>query len=381
MTADTQRVITDQILANLMADRAVAPKILAQLADLPQSEQDRLIAILGRPEPKSLVDAVMALPSSKPIETMSSDYILRTAWPEPVWIVPEMLPSGLAILAGAPKVGKSWLALQLCLAKAAGGNFFDKTISQGPVLYLALEDPPRRLQSRMRQQHWIEGLPADFLTLGNFEEQIGDLRNGGGEKLARQIETKRYELVVVDTLSRAIAGDQQDVREMTEWLTPLQEMSHQVNTALVIVDHHRKAGKYGDGGGDPIADVLGSTAKGAMVDTSWGLYRERGQTNGKLMITGREVIEMSHEVEFDQEYKYWKPTGENSEGGIKSTPRRMEIIDYLTDTPRATCEQIAKAVNQPKQNTHTRLMALVESGELKRIIVDNKPYYEVRKNQ
>jgi hypothetical protein len=159
---------------------------------------------------------------------------------------------------------------------------------------------------------------------------------------------------------------------MTEWLTPMQELAHRVNCAVVIIDHHRK-GNGSDA--DPIADILGSTAKGAMVDTAWGLYRNRGEVGGKLSITGREVIETTNEIEFDQEFKYWKLTGEV--GGIKMTARRKEIVEYLGEALRATCDQIAKAINQPKQNTHGRLQELVAAGELRRLVVDNKPYYEI----
>ena len=50
-----------------------------------------------------------------PLTTLSAKYLLTATWPEPVWVVPELLPAGLAFLAGRPKLGKSWLALQIAL--------------------------------------------------------------------------------------------------------------------------------------------------------------------------------------------------------------------------------------------------------------------------
>src|SRR5205807_3358146 len=68
------------------------------------------------------------------------------------WTIPEILPEGLTLLAGKPKLGKSWLALSVALAVAAGGFALGKQpVTQGGVLYLALEDNERRLQSRARQ--------------------------------------------------------------------------------------------------------------------------------------------------------------------------------------------------------------------------------------
>ncbi|MCH8167158.1 MAG: AAA family ATPase [Proteobacteria bacterium] len=53
------------------------------------------------------------------------------------WVVPDILPEGLTIFAGKPKVGKSWLALDMALAVAGGGSVLGRECLPGPVLYLA----------------------------------------------------------------------------------------------------------------------------------------------------------------------------------------------------------------------------------------------------
>jgi len=81
----------------------------------------------------------------------------RTSWtaaelrdlkfPEPRWAVPGIIPEGVTLLGGAPKIGKSWLALGLSLAIASGGKALGSVeVEPGAVLYLALEDTGRRLQ-------------------------------------------------------------------------------------------------------------------------------------------------------------------------------------------------------------------------------------------
>lgn len=133
---------------------------------------------------------------------LSADVLLTSDWPEPRWAIPDLLPAGLTNAAGRPKVGKSWLLLQIALSVATGGIALGRRVEKGAVLYLALEDPPRRLAERMKKQGWPVGkTDADFLTLGGFAEQVGDLRKGGATTLARQIEARVYRLVVVDTLS------------------------------------------------------------------------------------------------------------------------------------------------------------------------------------
>ena len=76
---------------------------------------------------------------------------LRLMTFEPVrWVLPPFIPEGVALLVGRPKIGKSWLALDICLACAGDRSALGCTKpAQGDVLYLALEDSKRRLQTRL----------------------------------------------------------------------------------------------------------------------------------------------------------------------------------------------------------------------------------------
>jgi RecA-family ATPase len=71
--------------------------------------------------------------------------------PEPSWLLPGLLPAqGLTVLAGRPKVGKYWLALDIALSLAAGREVLGlRPPAEAPTLYIALEDNPRRLKNRL----------------------------------------------------------------------------------------------------------------------------------------------------------------------------------------------------------------------------------------
>lgn len=60
-----------------------------------------------------------------------------------------LLPQGLCILGGAPKVGKSWLVLDWCLRIAKGEPVWDRRTRKGTTLYLCLEDTYERVQKRL----------------------------------------------------------------------------------------------------------------------------------------------------------------------------------------------------------------------------------------
>ena len=163
----------------------------------PESGERREVAIkTGQPE------------SRASLHTITARELLTKEWPEPPWVVPGLLPVGLTLLAGRPKVGKSWLALQLAGAVATGGVFLDAHVQPAPCLYLALEDSPRRLAERMKAQGWTAtDAQADFITVG----AAGDLlplngKHNGALALADAMRERGYKLIIIDTLSRALAG-------------------------------------------------------------------------------------------------------------------------------------------------------------------------------
>jgi len=306
------------------------------------------------------------------LEILSADQILNTKWPEPVWAVPGLLPVGLTILAGAPKIGKSWLSLQLAKAIASGGEFLGTAVEKGPVLVCALEDTGARLQKRILAMGWPAYLNVDFIPIPAQGSQPWSMLNGGLDKLTQQIYSSGYRLVVIDTLSRAIPGDQQDVQIMTRALTPLQETAHQVNCGIMLTDHHRKAGGIGP---DVIADILGSTAKGAMADTVWSLYRERGKNGAKLSITGRDVEEQTLQLEFDKHCFAWRCLGNTTDLNI--TPRYQEILDTLSRLGLSSLKEIAEDTGQPPSHTHNRLQELVVAGLVNRFKEGRNIFYEL----
>jgi len=320
----------------------------------------------GAQSPKCL-EAVQAPTTFK---VFSSDDLLTRDWPEPIWIVPDLLPIGLTLLAGRPKVGKSWLALQLCGAVSSGGRFLGQEVDKARILYMALEDSKRRVAERMKKQCWHIGQSADFMTIGEAKGII-PFAKGSADALARTIEESGYRLVVIDTLGRAVTGDQNAADVMTAALTPLQEMAHSCNCAVVLVDHHNKMGAaspYGGGPGldvsaDPVLNILGSTAKAAMADCIWGLYKSsQGKAGAVLAITGRDLEEKQLTLKQDGLTRIWQCEGNADQ--VRMTDTRRAVFDAVKELGRATCQDLAKAVGRNKGNVYRDLTQMVDSGVL-----------------
>lgn len=308
------------------------------------------------------------------IKTIDAATILTIEYPPIDWIIEDHLAPGLTFLVGKPKVGKSWLALQLALSVLTGGKMFDKDVKAGRVLILALEDNERRLSDRMKKQNWkVKPGMVDFLMADSFRDQISALNAGGGKRLLKFIEKKKYRLVIVDTFSRAIQGDQLDPAEMTGAVGSLQQYALSKGIALVIVDHMPKNSQSQN----PIDHVYGSVAKAGVTDALWGLYKEQGKSGAKLAITGRDVPENELKLAFDTRGFFWHSEGNAYD--VEMTARRQEILEALKILGASQEKAIVEYTGQYKSHCHTRLQDLVGAGLVRRITSAQNPnvFYEL----
>lgn len=232
---------------------------------------------------------------------------LMTMTFEPLsFAVSRILPAGLAVLAGSPKAGKSWIALDLCLSVALGGPALGAiATSQGSALYLAREDTFQRLQSRMAllmsgtgeiPTQQIEVIPAEREWVGG-EEGLANLT-----EWAEDVGNPR--IVVIDTIAKvepemgetriggAYTGNYKMMGRYKQW-------ADLHNCAVVMVHHDRKAdsGRAPDGSKtDPFLRISGTRGITGAADTLWFLETEREKHEGRLHVTGRDVAEQTLEL-------------------------------------------------------------------------------------
>ena len=163
--------------------QAAAAARFAQLARRSRGLRVLLTRCAAEPPPKNTLAELLASP---------------VPWVREV--VPGLVPPGLTILAGKPHAGKSWLALELALAVASGSEVCDL---KEKVLYLALEDPPWRLQRRLRQLAASPSLPIHFAC--GWPLFDGGKTNPGLLQLAAEMASGQR-LVIVDTLTAALSA-------------------------------------------------------------------------------------------------------------------------------------------------------------------------------
>jgi hypothetical protein len=225
--------------------------------------------------------------------------------PPPRWIVAEMIPQGLTILASPPKFGKSWFVLDLCLSVAAGDSFLKHKTTKSGCLYLALEDSEYRMKDRVNK------LTLGVLAPDTFDYVITaqTLENGLIEQLEEYIhEHPDTALIVVDTLQkvRGIPKGKEtsygnDYRELGQ----LKSFADKYGISVLVVHHTRKM-KDDD---DEFNTISGTNGISGSADTAMILSRKRFEEDTKLSITGRDVDQSQTILNFDKANYRWKVKG------------------------------------------------------------------------
>jgi hypothetical protein len=82
------------------------------------------------------------------LQTFTAAWLGEEVFPDISFVVPRYIAQGLTILAGRPKAGKSYLALNIAVAIATGAEVLGEKVEQGDVLYLA-PDVAARVSDRM----------------------------------------------------------------------------------------------------------------------------------------------------------------------------------------------------------------------------------------
>ena len=171
------------------------------------------------------------------LHTINAEELQNRTYEPTHFLVDELIPEGLHILAGAPKIGKSWLALWLCLCVSQGQPLWNFAVTQGEVLYLSLEDSFQRIQTRLFD------LTEDAPPTLHFAIMADTLKHGLEQQIEQFLaEHPNTKLVVIDTLQRVrsagsdsnlYANDYQDIGL-------LKKLADKRHIAILLIRDQRK---------------------------------------------------------------------------------------------------------------------------------------------
>ena len=221
----------------------------------------------------------------------------QQSFPQLEYAVEGIIPEGLGLVVAPPKKGKSWFVASIGLAVASGGLALGAIqVTQRPVLYLALEDGDRRLQSRFRR---ILGtfvpIPAGMnrITKATPAEAIAAI----SEFMALHAEEKP--LVILDTLGKVKPhkkpGEDSYLADYKVG-SRLKELADAVPGSTLLVVHHTRKAEAADF----VDTVSGTQGIAGSVDFVLVLTRKRHENNAILSVTGRDIIEAEYALTADE---------------------------------------------------------------------------------
>lgn len=197
------------------------------------------------------------------------------------WVIEDLLPVGAHILAGAPKIGKSWMMLAMGLAVSMGTPFWDYAVCQGSVLYLCLEDTYAHVKKRLWK---LTDEANDRFYLANSAATIKD---GLAEQIDYFVITHPdLKLVFIDTFQkvRSPTGDSIYAADYGDF-SALKAVADKHSLAMMVVHHTRNMADE-----DIMNTVSGSSGITGSADSIWVLKRtSRGVGDATLTITGRDI--------------------------------------------------------------------------------------------
>lgn len=234
------------------------------------------------------------------------------------FVVDTLIAQGLYILAGAPKVGKSWLALDMCLSIAKGEKVLGQKTTRGTALYLCLEDSYVRIQNRLYE---ITDEPTERLHFVIMSESIGS----GLEEQIENFKKEHFDLKVVfiDTLQMIRESTDNGYGSDYKELSVLKSLADKLEIAIVVVHHTRKCSDS-----DPFNMISGSTGLSGCVDGSMVLIEnKRGSRNTKLYCVGRDIENQEMNIVFEK--SRWRVSDEvmQSEPDLFS----FAVHDFMID--------------------------------------------------
>jgi len=290
-------------------------------------------------------------------EIITAEELYHMDLPDKSWAVPDLIPTGLTIVAGVPKVGKSWMCLHIANAIAEGGYVFGKIpVDKKSVLYYALEDGRSRIKERINDLNYtFKSNMAFIYRIKDPSYNIPHLR----QTLENNDDLR---VVVIDVLkifqgeANSSGKNQYDIDY--EKISPLQRLATEFNAAIIGVHHFNKRGM-----GTLLEKVSGTYGLTAAADTIIGVERNHnGQSDRIIEVTGRDIEDKSYAADWDI-HSDWLLKGEAKD--YNHSPERNEIYKIIKETEGSLkLKQIAEKTEKPYSTVQTHVRKLLENGKI-----------------
>ena len=261
------------------------------------------------------------------LHTVTLDELMDNVFQGKSAVIENLLYTGAYILAGAPKIGKSFLVAQIAHHVSTGQELWGYKVHQGTVLYLALEDDESRLQRRMFRMFGVEGTSS--LHFATSAKMLGSGLDEQLEKFIR--EHSDTKLIIVDTLQkvREAVSDSYSYSSDYEVIGKLKQFADRYGICILIVHHTRK-----QPAGDSFEKISGTTGLSGCADGALIMQKEKRTDNKAVLeVAGRDQQDQKLWLNFNRERCVWELTKTETELWKEpEDPVLEKIKELVTET-------------------------------------------------
>lgn len=296
------------------------------------------------------------------LHTVSMTELYQTSYKSRPPIVDGLLYAGVYILAGAPKIGKSFLVAQLAYHVSTGQKLWKYDVRQGTVLYLALEDDFGRIQNRMFMMYGVDD--TDKLYFATVAGKIG---NGLDEQLENFMrEHPDTKLIIIDTMQkiREAGGEAYSYASDYEIIGKLKQFADKYCICVLTVHHTRK-----QPAGDSFEMISGTTGLLGCADGSLLMQKKkRTDIEATIDVVGRDQQDQILYLRKVPETQIWQLEKTENELHKEPPDRVLEAVSTLVSPNQrewtGSPSELADAANVGMAaNTLTKYLN-VKSGRL-----------------
>lgn len=292
--------------------------------------------------PEEMYRRMQRLTDPHYLHTISMTELYQTAFRSRPPIIDGLLYAGAYILAGAPKIGKSFLVAQIAYHVSTGRKLWNFDVHQGTVLYLALEDDYQRIQSRMFMMYGVNDTPNL-----HFATAAGKIGNGLDEQLENFMrEHPDTKLIIIDTMQkiRELGGESYSYASDYEIIGRLKQFADKYCICVLTVHHTRK-----QPAGDSFEMISGTTGLLGCADGSLLMQKKkRTALEATIDVVGRDQQDQILYLKKDPETQIWNL--ERMENELHKEP-----LDAVLET-------VAKLVKESWCGSPTELAMLLQVG-------------------
>ncbi len=254
----------------------------------------------------------------KLLEVVDGETLMDIQFPKSRFCIQSLLPQGVSILGGAPKIGKSWMVLDWCVRIAKGEDVWNLPTEKGTVLYLCLEDSLARIQDRL---NYITDEVPNNLYVATKSESI---ETGLIQQIQNFIITHTdTTLIVIDTFQMIRNNSELSYANDYNEIGKLKQYTDEMSISILLVHHLRKQGDS-----DPLNKLSGTTGISGAVDAVFVLDKDkRNENKANLLCIGRDIEQREFQLSFNKENCTWDLINDSLENPVPSMPQ--EMVDFI----------------------------------------------------